>query len=195
MHGGFFSWARIKTGSDVLFWCFGDFTPQPDVFIAVQFCFSVSETDVKNGVGGLRINLFSHPFHSSKRLRLQWRDQGYKDTRNPPNTAKKKKALQTAKPCLRCAADPCLFTKSAAELRLGSLTGCFIHAKPPVRVMILAAGEQQGIYRCVQCESGAAFVLRFALKKPHLMYFPPPLSSSPLKPLSPQNPSSPTLKP
>lgn len=58
--------------------------------------------DVKKG-DGLHINLFSHPFHSSKRLRLQWRDQGYKATRNPPNTAKK--ALQTAKPCLNHPAD------------------------------------------------------------------------------------------
>lgn len=43
--------------------------PLTDVFIAVQFCFSVSEMDVKRG-DGLHINLFSHPFHSSKRLRL-----------------------------------------------------------------------------------------------------------------------------
>lgn len=37
---------------------------------------------------GMHINPFSHPFHSCKRLRL-WRDQGYKATHNPPNTAKK----------------------------------------------------------------------------------------------------------
>lgn len=43
--------------------------PLTDVFIAVQFCFSESEMDVKKG-DGLHINLFSHPFHSSKRLRL-----------------------------------------------------------------------------------------------------------------------------
>lgn len=34
------------------------------------------------------INPFSHTFHSSKRLRLWWRDLGYKATDNPPNTAK-----------------------------------------------------------------------------------------------------------
>lgn len=43
--------------------------------------------DVNKGEG-MHINPFSHPFHSSKRLRLQWRDQGYKATDNPPNTAK-----------------------------------------------------------------------------------------------------------
>lgn len=71
------------------------FPPLTDVFIAVQFCFSVREMDVKRGGGGFHINLSIHPFHSPKRLRLQWRDQGYKATRNPPNAAKKKK-LQTA---------------------------------------------------------------------------------------------------
>lgn len=72
------------------------FSPLTDVFIAVQFCFSVREMDVKRGGGGFHINLSIHPFHSPKRLRLQWRDQGYKATRNPPNAAEKKKKLQTA---------------------------------------------------------------------------------------------------
>lgn len=56
-------------------------------FKATPFCFSVSEMDVNKGEG-IHINPFSHPFHSSKRLRCQWRDQGYKAADNPPNTAK-----------------------------------------------------------------------------------------------------------
>lgn len=71
--------------------CFGvcgTWPPLTDVFIALQFCLSVKEMDVKKG-GGLHINLSIHPFHSPKRLRLQWRDQGYKATRNPPNAVNK----------------------------------------------------------------------------------------------------------
>lgn len=66
-------------------------------FIDFPHSVSVSEIDVNKGEG-MPINPFSHPFYSSKRLRLQWRDQGYKATDNPPKYSKK--ALQTAKPCL-----------------------------------------------------------------------------------------------
>ncbi len=66
-------------------------------FIAVPFCFPVSEMDVNKGEG-MHINPFSHPFHSSKRLRLQWRDQGYKATDNPPNTAKSSTNSQAMPP-------------------------------------------------------------------------------------------------
>lgn len=108
--------------------------PQTDVFIAVQFCFSVSEMDVKNGGEGCASIYSAIHFIPLRGLDYSGETKVIRIHVIPQIQQKKKKALQTAKPCLHRAADPCLFTKSAAELRLCLLTGCLIHVKLLVRV-------------------------------------------------------------
>lgn len=139
------------------------FSPLTDVFIAVQFCFSEREMDVKRGGGGFHINLSIHPFHSPKRLRLQWRDQGYKATRNPPNAAKKKKSSKQPQPSL--------------QAKIWSQTS-FLPSDKPLKV--LQVSDSSNSVFMVQCGKRPALVFRFALKKllPHLLYFLSPRSSS-----------------
>lgn len=122
-----FSWIRTQRAGAVfgVFGVIGGFIHRQMFFFfysrpirSLFFFFCKWDGCGGNAGEGLHINLSSHPFHSSKRLRLQWRDQGYKDTRNPQNTAKKKKNL-SKRPShpFRRAADGCLFTKkSAGEL-------------------------------------------------------------------------------
>lgn len=166
-------------------------TPTDRRFIAVPFCFSVSEMDVNKGEG-MHINPFSHPFHSSKRLRLQWRDQGYKATHNPPNTAKKLyKQANHASTILQTEA-------YSQNLVLNFLFGLRQASKSirscSSKSVIPAAVEQQGIYSWVQRGRRTAFVCRFALKKqfPHLVYFLPPHPPS-FSPLYFFNPTPPIL--
>lgn len=153
--------------------CFDGFRSyqQTDVFIAfLTLFFSMKEMDVNKGEG-MHINPFSHPFHSSKRLRLQCRDKVIRLQIIPQI---QQKARQTAKPCRNHPAHWSLFTKSVAELPVFTKTGywkniwsCFYKSVIP------AAVEQQGIYSFAQRGKRTMCFCGFALKKklPHLLYF------------------------
>lgn len=133
----------------------GTFASANRCFYSCPILFFCKGDECEKGGGGFHINLSIHPFHSPKRLRLQWRDRGYKATRNPPNAAKKSSPNSLGH----------LYSQnSGAELPF-----C------PPKLVIPAT-----VYLWCSVEGGQRLSSGVTLKKllAHLVYFLPPHSSS-----------------